>query len=100
MHWRGQQMTQIKSKANASHARPGHNSQHAVSPCQRDVLEYLESMTGELSQMAKKMDAAMIAYVLDMALEEIGEVLHGERPLDGGFGKARLRRCAATVPAK
>ncbi len=88
-------MTQIKSNGSESHGRIGHNSQRAISKSERELLEYLMSMTGELSYMARTADAEMIAYVFDMAATEINEVLEGKRPIDGGFGQTR--RCQVMV---
>lgn len=88
-------MTQIKSNDSESHGRIGHNSQRAISKSDRDLLEYLMSMTGELSCMAKTANAEMIAYVFDMAAAEINDVLEGKRPIDGGFGQKR--RCQVLV---
>ncbi len=43
------------------------------------ILEYLYSILGPLRDMAKSADSQMLAYLLDMALIEAGESVHGPR---------------------
>lgn len=44
-------------------------------------LEYIQSMLGQLRNMAQAEQAEMIAYLIEMAYTETSDVLRGHRPL-------------------
>ncbi len=48
---------------------------------QREKLQYLRCMIGQLAAMADAEKAHMISYMLGMAYIEVGDVLKGEQPL-------------------
>lgn len=76
-------MTQINAEEPIPSPTKGHNSRHNLSERQRKSLEYMGSIIGELSVMAKGERAQMIAYFLEMAYIETFDVLRGQRPLTG-----------------
>ncbi len=76
-------MTQINAKAQNPSPSKGHNSRPGLTDRQKTSLEYLGSMIGELSVIAKGERAHLIAYFLEMAYLETFDVLRGCRPLTG-----------------
>ena len=48
---------------------------------QREKLQYLRAMIGQLAAMAEAENAHLIGYMLGIAYIETGDVLKGERPL-------------------
>ncbi len=49
---------------------------------QKEALEYIHAMTGQLSAMAGRHKAHTISYMLGMASIEAGDVLRGARPMN------------------
>ena len=45
-----------------------------------ETLEYMQSMLGQLRVMAENERCDMLAYLIEMAFLEAGEVARGERP--------------------
>ncbi|MBP0440791.1 hypothetical protein [Tianweitania sediminis] len=43
-------------------------------------LEYIHAMLGQLQAMARGEQADMVAYLIELAYIEAGDVLRGERP--------------------
>ncbi len=76
-------MTQINAKAQIPSPSKGHNSRPGLTESQKKNLEYMGSMIGKLSVMAKGDRAHVIAYFLEMAYLETFDVLRGKRPLTG-----------------
>ncbi len=52
-------------------------------------------MIGALAHMARRESAHMLAYTLDMAAEEVADILSGARSLDR---PSRRNRCAVSLP--
>lgn len=46
-----------------------------------DALDYMQSMLGQLRTMAEAERCDMLAYLIEMAYVEVGDILRGERPL-------------------
>lgn len=46
-----------------------------------DSLDYMQSMLGQLRTMAEAERLEMVAYLLEMAYVEVGDIIRGERPL-------------------
>ncbi|MDH4992045.1 hypothetical protein QEZ48_14590 [Aquamicrobium lusatiense] len=82
-------MTQINAKAQIPSPSKGHNSRAGLTERQRNSLEYLGKMIGELSVIAKGERAHLIAYFLDMAYLEAYDILRGSRPLIGDQPKGK-----------
>lgn len=72
-------MTQINEAAKFPESRLSPKRQLTVQ--QRETLEYMRSMIGQLSAMAAGEKAHIISYMLGMAYIETSEVLRGMRPL-------------------
>lgn len=47
-----------------------------------DALDYLQSMLGQLRTMAQAERCDMLAYLIEMAYLEAGDIIRGERPLN------------------
>lgn len=45
-----------------------------------ETLDYMQSMLGQLRVMAENERCDMLAYLIEMAFLEAGEIAHGERP--------------------
>jgi hypothetical protein len=45
-----------------------------------ETLDYIQSMLGQLRVMAENERCDMLAYLIEMAFLEAGEVARGERP--------------------
>ncbi|HEV2899090.1 MAG TPA: hypothetical protein VGX71_14910 [Pseudaminobacter sp.] len=45
-----------------------------------ETLEYMQSMLGQLRVMAENERCDMLAYLIEMAFLEAGEIIRGERP--------------------
>lgn len=45
-----------------------------------ETLDYMQSMLGQLRVMAENERCDMLAYLIEMAFLEAGEVARGERP--------------------
>lgn len=56
---------------------------------EREKLEYMSSMLGELHDMANSERIGVLTYILEMALSEIEDIL------EGGYQPARVRRLPA-----
>jgi hypothetical protein len=46
-----------------------------------DRLDYIQSMLGQLRVMAEAERCDMLAYLLEMAYIETGDIIRGDRPL-------------------
>ncbi|MEO3385953.1 hypothetical protein [Mesorhizobium sp. CAU 1741] len=46
-----------------------------------DTLDYMQSMLGQLRNMAEAERCDMLAYLVEMAYVEVSDILRGERPL-------------------
>lgn len=46
-----------------------------------ETLDYMQSMLTQLRAMAEAERCAMLAYLIEMACVEVGDVIRGERPL-------------------
>lgn len=55
-----------------------------------DTLDYMQSMLGELRTMAQAERYDMLAYLIEMAYLETGDIIRGDRPHRIGAGAARL----------
>jgi hypothetical protein len=94
-------MTQINAKAQIPSPSKGHNSRPGLTERQRNSLEYLGNMIGELSVIAKGERAHLIAYFLEMAYLETYDILRGSRPLIGDHLKGKSTpRARNTTSAK
>jgi hypothetical protein len=49
-----------------------------------DRLDYIQSMLGQLRVMAEAERCDMLAYLLEMAYVETGDIIRGDRPLRVG----------------
>ncbi|EHK55195.1 hypothetical protein [Allomesorhizobium alhagi] len=49
-----------------------------------ETLDYIQSMLGQLRVMAENERCDMLAYLIEMAFLEAGEVTRGERPSRAG----------------
>lgn len=94
-------MTQInkRDKDTEPATQKGHNACPQLSHGQRQMLEYLQSITRELSFLAKGDRAYRIGYMLDMAYIEISDVLRGEQPISAGFMEGQLNDYICHIPA-
>ena len=45
-----------------------------------DTLDYIQSMLGQLRNMAEAERCDMLAYLIEMAYLEAGDIIRGERP--------------------
>lgn len=54
-------------------------------------LDYIQSMLGQLRQMAEAERCDMLAYLVEMAYVEASDIIRGERPLrvSNGNGSGR-----------
>ena len=52
---------------------------HQHNKSRADTLDYIHSMLGQLKMMAETESCDMLAYLLDMARIEAGDVMHAER---------------------
>jgi hypothetical protein len=52
----------------------------SVSRRRGETLEYLQAMLGQLRIMAEAERCDMLAYLIEMAYVEAGDVLRGQRP--------------------
>lgn len=97
-------MTQInrRDKDTEPAAHRGHNACAPLSPGQRQTLEYLQSLTRELSLLAKADRAYRIGYMLDMAYIEIADVLRGDQSISAGFveGQFKGHICHVLTPSR
>lgn len=66
------------------HAQPGKE--------RTETIEYIQSMLGQLRLMAQGERCDMLAYLIEMAYLEAGEVMRGERP----SGISKQKRNAAS----
>ena len=57
-----------------------------------DTLDYLQSMLGQLRTMAEAERLDMLAYLIEMAYIEAGDIIRGDRP--SRFGERRRNRSA------
>ncbi len=55
-----------------------------------DTLDYLQSMLGQLRTMAQAERLDMLAYLIEMAYFETGDIIRGERP--SRFGERKGNR--------
>jgi hypothetical protein len=46
-----------------------------------ETLDYVQSMLGQLRQMAEAERCDMLAYLVEMAYVEVSDIIRGERPL-------------------
>ncbi|MBX3567218.1 MAG: hypothetical protein KF914_04125 [Rhizobiaceae bacterium] len=46
-----------------------------------ETLDYLQSMLGQLRTMAQAERCDMLAYLIEMAYLEAGDIIRGERPM-------------------
>ena len=46
-----------------------------------ETLDYIQSMLGQLRTMAEAERCDMVAYLIEMAYVEVGDIIRGERPL-------------------
>lgn len=55
---------------------------HQSAPVRRraETLDYMQSMLGQLRQMAEVERCHMLAYLIEMAYIEAGDIMRGERP--------------------
>lgn len=67
---------------------------------QREVIEYLGSMIGQLAIMAKAERAQYLGYLLDMAYTEAWDILRGDRLADAGSPgqQGRRKKCPLPIP--
>ena len=49
-----------------------------------ETLDYVQAMLGQLRIMAEAERCDMLAYLIEMAYVEVGDILRGERPLRVG----------------
>jgi len=49
-----------------------------------DTLDYLQTMLGQLRNMAEAERCDMLAYLIEMAYVEASDIIRGERPLHVG----------------
>ena len=49
-----------------------------------ETLDYMQAMLGQLRTMAEAERCDMLAYLIEMAYIEIGDILRGSRPLRAG----------------
>ncbi len=92
-------MTQIKSRWQTSVPPDKQKFSEHLSPQKKQTFEYLKSLIGELAIMARRERANMLAYTLDMATEEIVDILSGTRALDRPIPASRPRtQCAISAP--
>lgn len=63
-------------------AAEGKPLMHKLAPTQRraETLDYIQSMLGQLRIMADAERCGMLAYLIEMAYVEAGDVIRGERP--------------------
>lgn len=54
---------------------------HYVNKRRTDTLDYVQSMLGQLRQMAEAERCDMLAYLVEMAYVEVSDIIRGERPL-------------------
>ncbi|MER2534549.1 MAG: hypothetical protein ABTQ31_05230 [Rhizobiaceae bacterium] len=52
-----------------------------------ETLDYLQSMLGQLRQMAEAEGLDMLAYLIEMAYIEASDIIRGERPSRVNHGK-------------
>lgn len=45
-----------------------------------ETIDYMQAMLGQLRNMAQREDCDMLAYLIEMAYVEAGDILRGERP--------------------
>ncbi len=45
-----------------------------------ETLDYMQSMLGQLRQMADAERCDMLAYLIEMAYVEVSDIIRGERP--------------------
>ncbi len=45
-----------------------------------DTLDYLQSMLGQLRNMAEAERCDMLTYLIEMAYMEVSDIIRGERP--------------------
>jgi len=67
-----------------------------------DTLDYLQSMLGQLRNMAEAERCDMLTYLIEMAYVEVSDIIRGERPMrthntgagspNGVPGRAPVRR--------
>lgn len=97
-------MTQINAKAQNPSPSRGHNSRPGLTERQKKNLEYMGSMIGELTIMAKGERAHAIAYFLEMAYLETFDIIRGQRPLTGRDPEItttpKAKKLAASKPEK
>jgi len=49
-------------------------------PRRTDTLDYIQAMLGQLRTMAEAERCDMLAYLIEMAYVETGDIIRGERP--------------------
>ncbi len=62
---------------------------HQSAPSRRraETLDYIQSMLGQLRLMAETERCHMLAYLIEMAYMEAGEIMRGERPSALAYNK-------------
>ncbi|MBT1154886.1 hypothetical protein J1C56_04700 [Aminobacter anthyllidis] len=62
---------------------------HKPVPAQRraETMDYIQAMLGQLRIMAETERCGMLAYLIEMAYVEAGDVIRGERPSNIGLNK-------------
>ena len=60
-----------------------------------DTLDYLQVMLGQLRTMAQAERCDMLAYLIEMAYLEAGDIIRGERPFSSQAGSAKQNRPSA-----
>ena len=62
---------------------------HKLAPTQRraETLDYIQSMLGQLRTMADAERCGLLAYLIEMAYVEAGDVALGELPSKPGLNK-------------
>lgn len=46
-----------------------------------DTLDYMQTMLGQLRTMAESERCDMLAYLIEMAYLEVGDIIRGDRPM-------------------
>jgi hypothetical protein len=65
-----------------------------------ETLDYVQAMLGQLRIMAEAERCDMLAYLIEMAYVEVGDILRGERPLRVGEERDRAAGMAFQPPGK
>lgn len=62
-----------------------------------ETIDYIQAMLGQLRKMADAENSDVLAYLIEMAYIEAGDILRGERPLRSANNQ---RNSAPAVPLK